>query len=51
MAIAQLSDDRDGVQTSILSERCWDDFECIGVGQEAVGFHPLEGMCVLGEET
>jgi hypothetical protein len=51
MSVPQLGDDRDGVQPGIFCEGCRDDLERFGKGLEAVGFHALEGLAVLGEKA
>jgi hypothetical protein len=45
--VAQLSDNSDGVQAGILSERRGDDFEGFGKGLEAVSLHASDGLAVV----
>jgi hypothetical protein len=51
MAISKFGDDRDGIQTGILSKGGWDHFQGIGIGLEAVGFHSFERLSVLRKQA
>jgi len=51
MPVPQFSHDRDGVQTRIFGKCCRDDLESVGVSLEAVCFHAVQGLRVLGEES
>ena len=51
MAVAELGDNGDWVEASVLSEGGRDDFKCVCVGLETVCLHSLERLCVLGKES
>ena len=51
MPVPQLGDDGDGVESSVLGEGGGDDLESLSEGLETVGFHSLEGLTVLSEQT
>lgn len=48
MSVPQLGDHGDGVQSGVLGQSGGDDLERLGEGGEAVGFHALERLRVLG---
>lgn len=51
MAIAELSNDCDRVQASVLGESAGDDLKRIGVSLEAVRLHARESLRVLRQQT
>ena len=51
MSVTELGDDRNWVETRILSERCGDDLERVRIRLEAVRFHALESVRVLREHS
>lgn len=42
MSVAQLGNNRYGVETRVLSQSCGDDFEGVCIGLEAVCLHALQ---------
>ena len=49
--VAQLRDNGNRVEASVLSERCGDNLQGIRVSLEAVRLHTLEGVRILREES
>lgn len=51
MSVSQLRNDRNWVQSRVLRECRGDDLKRVGVRLEAIRFHTLECLCMVGEHA